>query len=48
MVQSFSVESTDLINIASFKRAINSMKCLDKYSIGNLAKYLDENNEGFI
>ena len=48
MVQGFNDQRTEIINIANFKKAINSMKCLDQYAIDNLAKYLDENNEGFI
>lgn len=29
MVQGFNDQRTEVINIASFKKAINSMKCLD-------------------
>lgn len=48
MVQGFNDQRAEIIAIANFKKAINSMKCLDQYAIDNLAKYLDENNEGFI
>ena len=48
MVQGFNDQRAEIINIANFKKAIHSMKCLDQYAIDNLAKYLDENNEGFI
>ena len=41
-------ESTELINIASFKVALNSLSCLTPTDIDNLAKYMDEKNEGFI
>ena len=41
-------DTTELINIASFKMAINSLKCLGGYDIDNLTKYMDSNNEGYI
>ena len=40
-IQKFNDQRTELINIAGFKRAIHSMKCLDQYAIDNLTKYLD-------
>ena len=44
----FNSERTELINICSFKMAMNSLKCLGQYDIDNLAKYLDTKNEGYI
>ena len=41
-------ESTELINIACFKLAINSLACLTPTDIDNLGKYMDEKNEGYI
>ena len=41
-------ESTELMNIASFKLAINSLACLTPTDIDNLAKFMDEKNEGFV
>lgn len=47
-IQSFNEERRELMNIANFKKAIHSMKCLDQYAIDNLTKFLDTNNEGYI
>lgn len=44
----FNSEQTELINVRSFKLALNSLKVLSQYNIDNLAKHLDKNNEGFI
>ena len=41
-------ESTELINIACFKLALNSLACLTPTDIDNLGKYMDEKNEGYI
>ena len=41
-------DSSELINIASFKMAIYTLKCLALHDIDNLTKYMDEKNEGFI
>ena len=45
---SFNKGESELVTIGDFKRALQSLKCLDQYSIDNLAKFLDTNNEGFI
>jgi hypothetical protein len=34
-------EKSEKINLRSFKRAINDLKCLTLFNIENLAKYLD-------
>ena len=36
------------INMVGFKKAVNSLKCLDQYAIDNLTKHVDTENEGFI
>ena len=41
-------DDAELINIASFKMAMHSLKCLALHDIDNLTKYMDEKNEGFI
>jgi len=41
-------EKTSMINLFNFKTAINSLKVLSQINIDNLAKYLDEQNEGYI
>ena len=53
-VQSFNMQRSEhlprpeKINIVGFKKAVNSLKCLDQYAIDNLAKHVDDQNEGFI
>ena len=41
-------DNTELINICSFKLALNSLKCLGQYDIDNLTRFMDTNNEGYI
>ena len=36
------------MSLADFKRALQSLKCLEQYATDNLAKFLDSANEGFI
>ena len=48
MVQKHNDTKAEFINVANFKRAIHGLKCLDQYSIDNLTKYMDTNNEGFV
>ena len=48
LLNEFNTERTELINICSFKKAMNHLKCLGQYDIDNLAKYLDTKNEGYI
>jgi Ca2+-binding EF-hand superfamily protein len=44
----FNPEKTEKLTLRNFKRAINELKCLTLYQIDNLAKYLDDQNEGFV
>ena len=48
LLMSWNPDKIENINIASFKMAINSLKCLGGYDIDNLTKYLDVKNEGYI
>lgn len=41
-------EKAEKINLRSFKKAIFELKCLTLYNIENLARYMDNDNEGFI
>jgi len=41
-------EGSSKINLRSFKLAVHELHCLTLYSIDNLAKYMDTDNEGYI
>jgi len=47
-IMQFNQSQGELITLGDFKRALQSLKCLDQYAMDNLAKFLDTNNEGFI
>ena len=36
------------MDICNFKRAIHKLNIMDQFSIDNLARYLDTNNDGLI
>ena len=48
LLMDYNSDKTELINISSFKIAINSLKCLGQYDIDNLTKFCDTDNEGYI
>lgn len=48
LLMEYNSDTTELINISSFKIAIHSLKCLGQYDIDNLTKSCDTNNEGYI
>jgi Ca2+-binding EF-hand superfamily protein len=44
----YDTEGTRNLTLRNFKAGINSLKALSQYQIDNLAKYLDEKDDGFI
>ena len=41
-------EKTGNLTLRNFKKAINNLHVLNQYSIDNLARYLDKENNGFV